>query len=455
MSAVPIVEDDAVSGETKNLSEKLNEVKLENGTAQQPPSYDAPNGSSSQESAAREEKPARPQMTPISHPVESTVIPNPPELTAEQQSKYEALLETVKSWKEIPSTKGKQGPITENEILWLTRECLLRYLRATKWNTADAEKRLLGTLTWRREYGVEELTGDHISPESETGKQFIVGWDIAGRPCHYLNPGRQNTEPSPRQVQHLVFMLERVIDIMVPGQETLALLINFKTSKTRTNTAPGLSQGREVLNILQTHYPERLGRALIINSMYLSPLGDHASDNGLVPWVVSGFFKLITPFIDPLTRQKLKFNDDMRQHVPPQQLWDQFHGDMEFEYEHSVYWPALLKFAEERYSERRERWVKAGKYYGESEVYLRGGNAPSVFQSSVTEGASVPEEEKLQMESTTTAAQAKETASEAKKEIDAPVEESPALIQTSGTQSNGNMDINAVTPETVLTTGED
>jgi hypothetical protein len=271
MSAAPVVED--VGEDTTKLQEKLDEVKLENGTTQQPPAYDAPNGSSPQAPAAAElpdEKHAGPQMTPILYPLESVIVPSPPELTAEQQSKYEAVLETVKSWKEIPSTKGKEGPITENEILWLTRECLLRYLRATKWNRADAEKRLLATLTWRREYEIEELTGDYISPESETGKQFIVGWDIAGRPCHYLNPGRQNTEPSPRQVQHLVFMLERVIDIMIPGQETLALLINFKTSKTRSNTAPGLSQGREVLNILQTHYPERLGRALIINSMSIS-----------------------------------------------------------------------------------------------------------------------------------------------------------------------------------------
>jgi hypothetical protein len=267
MSAAPVVE--SVGEDTKNLSEKLNEVKLENGTTQSPPASDDANGSSSQVSATAE-NPVGPQMTPIAYPLDSAIVPATPELTTEQQSKYETVLETVKSWKEIPSTKGKEGPVTENEIFWLTRECILRYLRATKWNTADAEKRLLATLTWRREYGVEDLTGDHISPESETGKQFIVGWDIAGRPCHYLNPGRQNTEPSPRQVQHLVFMLERVIDIMIPGQETLALLINFKTSKTRSNTAPGLSQGREVLNILQTHYPERLGRALIINSMSIS-----------------------------------------------------------------------------------------------------------------------------------------------------------------------------------------
>lgn len=91
-----------------------------------------------------------------------------------------------------------------------------------------------------------------------------------------------------------------------------------------------------------------------------------------------GFFKLITPFIDPLTAQKLKFNEDMRQHVPPSQLWDGFHGDLNFEYDHETYWPAFIQFCEERQSRMREQWIKGGKQYGESEAYLKGGNTPSV-----------------------------------------------------------------------------
>lgn len=80
----------------------------------------------------------------------------------------------------------------------------------------------------------------------------------------------------------------------------------------------------------------------------------------------------------------------MRQHVPPAQLWNEFHGDLDFDYDHSVYWPALLKLTEERYAERWERWVKAGKAYGESEVYLRGGDAPSVTQVSASEAPQSP-----------------------------------------------------------------
>lgn len=243
--------------EAMSLEETTSKVSTEKST--QPPSA----------TASIREQPAGVMKTPFLEPVPSAKPSPAVALTADQETKYNTLLEAVKSWKEIPSTKGKGGPIVESEIMWLTRECLLRYLRATKWVVADASKRLLSTLSWRRDYDVDSLLdGEIVSPENETGKQLILGYDGCARPCLYLNPGRQNTNPSPRQVQELVYMVERVIDMMVPGQDSLALLINFKQSKNRTNTAPGIGQGREVLNILQSHYPERLGKCYIINGMF-------------------------------------------------------------------------------------------------------------------------------------------------------------------------------------------
>ena len=108
---------------------------------------------------------------------------------------------------------------------------------------------------------METWTPEHISPENESGKQVILGYDNSARPCLYLNPGKQNTKKSERQIQHLVYMLDRVIDMMDPGQETTALLINFKGAT--GGGAPSVAQGRQVLGILQGHYPERLGRACI------------------------------------------------------------------------------------------------------------------------------------------------------------------------------------------------
>lgn len=99
-----------------------------------------------------------------------------------------------------------------------------------------------------------------------------------------------------------------------------------------------------------------------------------------MPFVIWGFFKLITPFIDPLTRQKLKFNEDLRQHVPPEHLMKSVGGDVEFRYDHSTYWPALSQLADLRKNEYRERWIQGGKQVGEYENYLKTGNGPSLSQ---------------------------------------------------------------------------
>ncbi|KAL8995520.1 MAG: hypothetical protein Q9188_006788 [Gyalolechia gomerana] len=298
-----------------------------------------------------------PVKTPFTKPSSTSKIPNAPSLTPEQSTKYEKLLTTATSWTTKPSSAPSTPaiPITDSDRIWLTRECLLRYLRATKWNVQDAASRLQATLTWRHEYGLENHSPEYISPENATGKQVIQGYDIAGRPCLYLNPGKQNTERSNKQVEHLVFMLERTLDLMPAGQEMLALLINF--DKKMGGDRPPLWQGKQVLNILQSHYPERLGRSLVIN----------------IPWVVWTFFKLINPFIDPATREKLKFDQDLRQFVPPSQLLKTHGGDVNFVYDHDVYWPALNELAAKKRAMMMERWEQAGKKIGESEYYLRAG----------------------------------------------------------------------------------
>ena len=69
--------------------------------------------------------------------------------------------------------------------------------------------------------------------------------------------------------------------------------------------------------------------------------------------------------------------------MPPEQLMKATGGDVEFEYDHSQYWPALTKLAEQRRKAYRDRWIKAGKRIGEHEVYLKGGTERSL---AATEG---------------------------------------------------------------------
>ncbi|MCJ1268249.1 hypothetical protein MMC22_008136 [Lobaria immixta] len=298
--------------------------------------------------------------TPLLHPSKGTVLPPPRSLTPDQSAKYDSLLSTVASWTNIPTSsaaKSPTSPIADPERMWLTRECLLRYLRAAKWSLPNATKRLLATLVWRREYLDPSHGPNYFSPENETGKCVIYGWDTAGRTCLYLNPAAQNTSNDNKQVEHLFFMMERCIEVLLPGQETLTLLVNFKGA---TNGPVG--QGRAVLHILQTHYPERLGKALIIN----------------LPWVLRGFFKIINPFIDPDTREKIKYDQDLNEFVPSEQLLKNYGGEVDFVYDHQAYWPAMLELAANRRREYTANWVRAGKHLGESERFLRGGEEKSV-----------------------------------------------------------------------------
>ena len=314
-----------------------------------------------------------PLKTPIPEPMLSCKSIPPPKLTEEQEKKYATVLAGVSQWESIPNSMAKnvpKAPIQDFERMWLTRECLLRYLRATKWNTAQALKRLQSTLSWRRGYGADTFTAEYISPENETAKQLQLGFDNDARPCLYLNPAKQNTKMSDRQIHHLCYMIDRTIDMMPPGTENLALLINFKGAA--SGNVPTVGQARAVLNILQGHNPERLGKALISE----------------LPWYVTTFFKLISSFIDPVTKEKMKFNQNLRNFVPPQQLWDQHEGDLDFEYDHSIYWPAFTGECARRRAAMTERWEKAGMQIGEYEEYLRGGNHPSLQDmiSSTTNG---------------------------------------------------------------------
>lgn len=52
-----------------------------------------------------------------------------------------------------------------------------------------------------------------------TGKQVVFGYDMLRRPALYMIPSRQNTEESPRQIQHAVWMVERALDLTGPGNE--------------------------------------------------------------------------------------------------------------------------------------------------------------------------------------------------------------------------------------------
>ncbi|RKP30168.1 CRAL/TRIO domain-containing protein [Metschnikowia bicuspidata] len=205
-------------------------------------------------------------------------------------------------------------------------------------------------MLWRRTFGVVKmegltdpekvLTAAAVENENVTGKTFILGYDLDNRPCLYFRNGYQNTQVSIRQVQHLVFMLERVIDFIPAGQYTLALMIDFKVPPPHLKLSsgfPSLSISKQVLHILQNHYPERLGLGLFTN----------------IPWIGYTFFKPFHLF------------------VPQEQLDKEFNGLLDFEYVHDVYWPNMNELACEKAAIYGRNFEKLGGVIGLSEYDLK------------------------------------------------------------------------------------
>lgn len=99
----------------------------------------------------------------------------------------------------------------------------------------------------------------------------------------------------------------------------------------------------QVLTILQQHYVETLGRAIVVN----------------LPPLLNFFYKGISPFLDPVTRDKvslrppgmiellmlpaqMRFNPDLLELIPKEHLDADFGGGYEFEFEPVSYWDQIV-----------------------------------------------------------------------------------------------------------------
>lgn len=108
----------------------------------------------------------------------------------------------------------------------------------------------------------------------------------------------------------------------------------------------------QVLNILQTHYPERLGASLILN----------------VPFLLHAFYKMISPLIDPITRNKMKFNPKPVEDglFAADELFKDsgWGGSREFVWDHEKYWGSFVRMCDEIREAQMARWRKLGARVG-------------------------------------------------------------------------------------------
>ncbi|ORZ14206.1 CRAL-TRIO domain-containing protein [Absidia repens] len=302
---------------------------------------------------AADNKPSSPPITEKELPVTHKPIMTPPkdyqpantaEITDDQQQKIDQLHEYMTTIL-LPTTHEYH----ENEKRFLSTGTLKRYMRARKWDYEAAKNMLENTVKWRRDYRPDQLDPDYIKPEAETGKMYFNGFDKCGRPVWIMRPRLQNSKDNERQVKHIVYSLERGIRLMPEKVENIAIIVDFKDSSASHN--PSINTCKKFLDILGNHYPERLGIAFVVKS----------------PWFFFVTFKMIAPFMDPVTKNKIKFVYDnvdgkqdntkattnewvhLQDFISNDQLETDFSGDYHYKYDLETYWDQLLDYTGKPY----------------------------------------------------------------------------------------------------------
>ncbi|KAG0018029.1 hypothetical protein BGZ81_010420 [Podila clonocystis] len=214
----------------------------------------------------------------------------PPTKPAPLSESQVAALDTLRT--QIHSTESS---FSAKQKAWASDDTLVRYLKGRKWNLQEAKQAVVESIQWRESYNPAKPDREGLWTETAAGKMYVSGFDMESRPLLYMKPRLENTAASPAQIRHVCFHLETAIALMPEGVQNLAILIDFSGSSMRTN--PGVAVAREIINVLGSHYPERLGKAYIIHA----------------PWFFFPFYKLISPFIDPVTKSKINFVDMKKQ----------------------------------------------------------------------------------------------------------------------------------------------
>ncbi|KAK1310002.1 Patellin-4 [Acorus calamus] len=196
---------------------------------------------------------------------------------------------------------------------------LRRFLRARDHDIAKASNQFLKSLKWRRASVPNGfISKSEILNELEQKKIFMQGFDKKGSPIavvlaakHF--PSKSNVEDFKRLV---VYILDKFCASMPGGQEQFTVIGDLQNwGYTNCDIRAYLA----ALDIMQSYYPERLGKIFVIH----------------VPYIFWAAWKIIYPFIDQKTKKKFVFVEDKKlketllQDIDESQLPDIYRGKLQ------------------------------------------------------------------------------------------------------------------------------
>ncbi len=195
---------------------------------------------------------------------------------------------------------------------------LLRWIRANKWNIDDAVQQLINTLKWRHQFNIQKLLADGEyqlnQQEIQSGKTFLIGKDKIGRPVTYVHVTKHIKGQFQDESTQLmtIFVIETARKLLDGGNETATIIVDLNGFSLKNIDYDFV---KFLINLLEHHYPESLGVALVINA----------------PFLFYGCWNIIKHWLDPVVQSKiifLKNSNDLSQYIDLSILPQQYNGEL-------------------------------------------------------------------------------------------------------------------------------
>eukprot|EP00897_Mesotaenium_endlicherianum_P010923 jgi/Mesen1/985/ME000012S00524 len=172
---------------------------------------------------------------------------------------------------------------------------LLRFLKARSFNLEKSSKMYIAHVRWRTSYVPKGyITEEEVAHELAAEKTFLQVKEgcrsvmiILGSKHDAYN---RDLETFKRCIVHNI---DKTIASLPPGDEKFTVLADLSNMAYKNLDSKGMIA---VFDFLQAHYPERLGRLFMIHA----------------PYAFWGVWKLVSPFIDKVTKSKIMFVEDKK-----------------------------------------------------------------------------------------------------------------------------------------------
>lgn len=212
---------------------------------------------------------------------------------------------------------------------------LLRFLRARKFDVAEAKKMFVACEKWRKEFGTNTILEDfHYQEKPLIAKmypQYYHKIDKDGRPVYFEELGKVNLSEmlkittQERMLKNLAWEYESFAKFRLPAcsrkqgclVETSCTVLDLKGIGI-SSASQVLGYVREAAYMGQNYYPERMGKFYCINS----------------PFGFLTAFRLFKPFLDPVTVSKIhilgsSYQKELLKQIPAENLPKKYGGQLD------------------------------------------------------------------------------------------------------------------------------